>query len=537
MKFRSLIRLFVPILLLLTVAVVACTQDDSQQSTPVPLPSAAPTEAPTPLTSDERAAIDEFEAQLHSIDVEWQEFYDDFDAWRAGLVECHPSTAREALRGLAGSFSAVAEHAGALPRASSTSELADLVIAATDAEETALRQLRDRWRAGNITLFEIVEQRRTESALSHNSAADMSLAMQQELQDGPTIDQIDEMEAFSETFDAIADDWDDFHDAYAAFAKRESKLEMDDRALGYEALVSQLDAIMTAINELETSEINEDIVDALQEAAEDEVAALQFLADFPPDLTDEESEAQDDGSSEASPAMTPSPASTAPSGTTEADPPAAQATQPAASTPATSSANQAEETATTTAPTAVPATRPAPSAPPSGSETMSATQSPIEDLMAAISETQSLLVEMEQSIDDIVNDKSAKSLEELAAFDTQLKLFIEAWEQFYEAYNEWRSSDGGCDSVAVGGILAGYSQEAAGLARMVDDLPQSGLLLPVFTLTVEAAERESGAFRTLASNWSPFAIDSFKAVDDERVNARRLRRQASIALEDLNSRP
>ncbi len=537
MKFRSLIRLFVPILLLLTVAAVACTQDDGQQSTPVPLPSAAPTEAPRPLTADERAAIDEFEAQLQSIDDEWQEFYDDFDAWRAGLVECHPSTAREALRELAGSFAAVAEQAGSLPRTSSTSELADLVIAATDAEETALRQLRDRWRAGNITLFEMVEQRRTESALAHNSAADMSLSKQQELQDGPTLDQIDEMEAFSETFDAIADNWDDFHDAYAAFAKRESKLEMDDRTLGYEVLVAQLNAVMTAVNALETTDINEDIVDALQEAAEDEVAALQFLADFPPDLTDEESEAQDEGASGQAPAMAPSSAPTVPRGTTQVSPAAASATQPAAPTPAESPANQAEEAATPTPPTAMPTTRPTPSAPPSGAETKSVPMSPIQELKAAISETQALLEEMEQSIDDIVNDKSAKSLADLEAFDEQLELFIVEWEQFYEAYNEWRSSDGGCDSVEVGGVLAGYSQEAAGLARMVDDLPQSGLLLPVFTLTVEAAERESGAIRTLASNWGPFAIDAFKAVDDERVNARRLRRQASIALEDLNSRP
>ena len=536
MKFQSLIRLFLPIPLLLMVAVVACTQDDGQQSTPVPLPSAAPTEAPRPLTADERAAIDEFEAQLQSIDNEWQELYDDFDAWRGGLVECHPGTAREALRGLAASFAAVAEQARALPRTSSTSELADLVIAATDSEETALRQLRDRWRAGNITLFETVEQRRTESALVHNTAADMSLSKQQELRDGPTLDQIDEMEAFSKTFDAIADDWDDFHDSYAAFAKRESKLEMGDRATGYAILVIQLDAVMTAINALEASQINEDIVDALQEAAEDEVAALQFLADFPPDLTAEMSGSQNQDPSEEIPPMAPSTASTASGSETQVDPRTAQATQPAAPDPSASSETQGDE-APAPPSTAVPATRPAPRAQPSAAETKSAPQSPIEELMAAISDTESLLEELEQSIDDIVNDESARSLEDLDAFDEQLELFLVEWEKFYETYNEWRSSDGGCDSVEVGGVLSGYSQQAAGLARMVDDLPQSGLLLPVFTLAVAAAELESGAIRTLASNWSPFAIDAFKAVDDERVNARRLRRQASIALEELGSRP
>lgn len=287
MKFLSLSRLIVPISLVLIVAAVACTQGGGESSTPFPIPPAAPTEAPRPLTADERAAIGEFEAQLQSIDDEWESFYEDFDAWRLGLVECHPSTAREALQELSASFAPIAAKARNLTRTPGTSELADLVIAATDAEESAFRQLRDRWKAGNITLFEQVEQQRTESALAHNSAADMSLVLQQELEDGPTLDQIDEMKAFATAFDALADDWDDFHDAYAAFAKRESKLEMEDRTIGYFELVAQLNAILTTVNGLQTGEINEDIVDALQEAIEDEVGALQFLADFPPDLTEE----------------------------------------------------------------------------------------------------------------------------------------------------------------------------------------------------------------------------------------------------------
>ena len=536
MKLRSLFHLFAPILLLLIVAAAACTDSDGELSTPFPFPPAAPTEAPRPLTADERAVIGEFEAQLQSIDGEWRDFYEEFDAWRTGLVECHPSAAQEALQGLAGSFATLAETARNLPRTSSTSELADLVIAATDAEEAAFRQLRDRWRAGNITLFELVEQRRIESALAHNSAADKSLSMQQELEDGPTLDQIDEMKIFADTFDAIADDWDDFHDAYDAFAKRESKLEMDDRTLGYEVLVAQLAAVMTAVDGLETSEINEELVDALQEAAEDEVAALQFLADFPPDLIEETPESPSaDGPAPQAPNVPPA-APVAPNGASQVDPSNAQAAQQPPAGPADPSATQAEA-AEEASPATVPPARKTPSAPPAQAETTSVSQSPIDEMMAAILVTESLLVEVELSIDDIINNKSAQSLEDLDAFDEQLDSFIGEWEQFYEVYNAWRSSDGGCNSVEVGGVLAGYSQQAADLARMVDDLPQSGLLLTAYTLTVEAAERESGTIRTLASNWSPFAVDAFKAVDDERVNARRLRRQAGIALEELNSRP
>ena len=71
----------------------------------------------------------------------------------------------------------------------------------------------------------------------------------------------------------------------------------------------------------------------------------------------------------------------------------------------------------------------------------------------------------------------------------------------------------------------------------MSDLPQSGFLVPVYALTVEAAERESGAVRTLASSWTPFAVDAFKAVDEARVASARLRRQASIALTELSARP
>ena len=74
------------------------------------------------------------------------------------------------------------------------------------------------------------------------------------------------------------------------------------------------------------------------------------------------------------------------------------------------------------------------------------------------------------------------------------------------------------------------------LGRKVRDLPQSSYLLPMYTLLVEATEREEGAIRTLRNSWRPFTVDAFKAVDQERVNANRLRRQAGIGLQELRDR-
>ena len=529
MKLRPGFHLLLPILLLLLIAMAACGQDEESQSGPQSLPAPAPAESPRPLTDDERAAIAEFQSQLESINDQWEMFYTGLNNWRAGLAACHPSAVQEALAGLAGGYTAVVESARDLPRTNSTKALADLAITAAEAEETAFRHLRDRWRAGNISLFETVEQRRAESALAQNSVIDMSLELRNQLEEGPTFAEVAEMEEFSETFIGIADDWDDFHDAYDAFAKRESKLEEEERVAGYEQLVAQLGEIMSVINALEPADINGDLVDTLQEAAEDEVAALQFLADFPPDLTEEEDAANGmptpvASASTVAPArpVLVAPATVAPAAAQTAAPSAPAdpgATAPAGAAQAVTGADQAAESEGMT------------------EKALGEKLSPLEEMAAAIDSTEALLEALEQSIEDIVNDKSAENLVDLEEFDTQFRRFSREWGRFYEDYDEWRATDGGCDRVEVADDLAGFSQQASALARTVRDLPQSGFLVPVYSLTVEAAERESGAIRTLTNSWAPFAVDAFKAVDVERVSADRLRRQAGIALEELRNRP
>ena len=288
-------RLFLPILLLAMAALLACSGDGDATPRPAALlPTQAPVEPARPLSADELAAVEQFEEAMQDIEADWDSFYQEFDTWRTGLTSCHPSAGRESLRDFAGSFAAVSESARNLPRTTVSSELADLVIAAADAEDTALRQLRDRWQAGNITLFEAVEQKRAESAAAQNSVADMSLTKQEELEAGPTAGEVEFMQGFSLAFDGIADAWDDYHDNYAALARRESKLESDALVEGYEELIQELGAIIASIGELEASEINKDMIEVLQDAAEDELAALEFLAEFPPEPEEsDESEESD----------------------------------------------------------------------------------------------------------------------------------------------------------------------------------------------------------------------------------------------------
>jgi hypothetical protein len=55
-------------------------------------------------------------------------------------------------------------------------------------------------------------------------------------------------------------------------------------------------------------------------------------------------------------------------------------------------------------------------------------------------------------------------------------------------------------------------------------------------LFVESADREEEALRGLRSGWHPFDGAVYHALDQERIEARRLRRQVATGLRDLLAR-
>ena len=381
-----------------------------------------------------------------------------------------------------------------------------------------------------------------ESGLTHNKVVDMSLAMQEELRDGPTLDEISEMEAFSESFDTVADAWDDFHDGYSAFARRESRIDEEEVSAEYERLLGELGEILATIEGIVGSDINEDMIERIQDAAEDELALLEFLSEFPPEFDEAESDssgqsatpdpvARDLSTPALVPTPTPEPAQNQGEGEAKAE---GEGEGEGEGKDETAQANgQPEQQA------------PSQPAPTNGTSTDingedSAVQegdiSPRDELAATIAGTEATLEELAQSITDFIEDDSARQLEDLQVFDEELAGFVDNWNQFYQGFSEWRFSEGGCDRVAVSVDLAQFSRQAGELSAEVRDLPQSGSLVSVYSLVAEAAELEAGAFRALSNSWTPFAVDVFKAVDDERVNASALRRQASIALEELRNR-
>ena len=489
MKARSGSILFLPAALLLLVLLLGCRQADATP-TPEPAATVAPAvQAAKPLTPGEREAVDAFAKQWQSVNEQQENFYKEFDDWRAGLTECHPIAAQEALQGFAASFKDVTRQVRNLPASTATKKLDDLLITAAETEETAYRQLRDRWQPNNVSLFEAVELRRSESARARKDAEDQSLELREQFEEGPTPKEVEEMEEFSEALEKIGSAWDDFHDAYIALRQQEEMLDTASLIAGYDSLAIQLGDIIETIDGLEPTENTGDFIATLRGAAIIELGALEDL----------------------SKALSLASAS-APSGE------GAEIEKP-------------EETGADQTPPADSGEEP--SAEAGGEIDLGAFQNALD---AAFNGSETTLDKVSQEVKAIVDDKSAQYLEDVNDFDAAYLELVARWDAFHDGYDEWRRTDGGCNRVETLEELGRFSRDMADLGSQVRAMPQSGFLLPVYTLLAEAAEQEEKAMRSLYNSWRPFTGDAFIAVDEERANAARLRRQANIGLQELRDR-
>ena len=172
--------LLVPALALLTM--IACTAPAAQEPEASP-PSASPETMATRAPAMEPPPLGEFNEQRQSVNEAWDQIHDDFDQWRADLTMCHPTTMTEALGGFAIEFNSVTEAARDLIRTKTTGEFADTLITAAENEETAFRQLRDRWQPGNVSSFENVETQRNLASQAQRQAKDMALELRATLEE------------------------------------------------------------------------------------------------------------------------------------------------------------------------------------------------------------------------------------------------------------------------------------------------------------------------------------------------------------------
>ena len=493
MRVRFNSYFLVPPALLLLALMVACA-GVSDAPPPAAAPDAPPAQAATPLPASARAAMDQFVQQQQEIEVDWDKYHQDFDQWRAGLTSCHRSSVQAALRDFAVSFNSVTEQTRDLPRNATTRELADILIEAAVQEEAAYRQLRDRWQPKNVSLFEQVEQRRADAALAQKMAEDQAIDLQKELEEGADPEEVAAVEAFSEALDGIKDQWKEFHADYADLRKEADELDNAVVITRLEQLLEQLSSITSLLEGISSEDATEDMIGMLQDAAQGELEALLSVAKS---LADSD----------------PPPPSVDPSGipiptATPIPPPDSEKTGPA-----------------------MP-----PGPPGMGMGMESAPGASFDEMDIAVSYTEDVLRQVKRSIKVIVDDSPAESLANVREFNNDYRRLLEEWNAFHQGYDDWRKTDGGCDRTSVVEALDQFNLRANDLGRQVRDLPQASYLLPMYTLLVEAAEREEGAIRALRNSWQPFTVDVFKAVDQERVHANRLRRQADIGLQELSER-
>ena len=470
MNKRAGLYLYLSSLFLALILVTACTSTVDTKSTPITLPTAPPPQEPRAFSSSELMAVDGFVTQEQAIGVEWDQLHTDLDEWRATLTSCDENAFQNALREFVVSFNSVTEQARDLPRSTATREFAETLIEAAESEEAAFRQLHERWQPNSPSLFEVIEQKRTEAARAQRKVQDLVIDLQDELEEATGPERLQVIEEFSLALEPVSDAWDELHDEYTKLLRETANL--DDLAVlaRLDGLIEQLNSILESIDGLPTTDATEEMVEALREAAETEQSALAYT-----------------------------------------------------------------HSAVIQAVTADPENGDEPAAP--GTEDSEKTVAPLhEALEQAIKDSRAALKEVEVTIDNALDGSAEEDLQDVREFADKFEIVLPAWDAFHEQYNNWRRTEGGCNQTEVLQALGKFNLRMTEISRRVGDLPQSGYLLPMYNLLVEAAEREEGAIRALRNSWQPFTVDAFIAAERERDNADRLRREASIALEELLSR-
>lgn len=146
------------------------------------------------------------------------------------------------------------------------------------------------------------------------------------------------------------------------------------------------------------------------------------------------------------------------------------------------------------------------------------------------------LSQVKRDLKDMVEEGPAKDAAAVQQFSQEYDDLLEAWDQFHRGYDDWLRTEGGCDRAAVLESLREFGLEFSELANRSRELPQTSFLRPMGNLMVEAAGREEEALRILRNTWRPFGADLYSALDQERIRAGRLRRQAGIGMQELIER-
>ena len=210
-------------------------------------PGTAFTPTPLPLSGSAREDIVAFANSHRLIFEDWEGFHSRFDLWRERLNACDRSSVEVTLRRFAGTIGDVATQAEASPRSASVRELGDKLIAATEGEAEAVRQLRDTWQPDD------------------------------HLRDLLTSSSRSCLDTYRRAFEELGSEWDDFREAYDAFRTREPELSAAEMVTHLGQLVARFRDIVVAVRELPAGSDTRDVSAVMAEAAEAEDLALRKL--------------------------------------------------------------------------------------------------------------------------------------------------------------------------------------------------------------------------------------------------------------------
>ena len=147
-----------------------------------------------------------------------------------------------------------------------------MLITAAEEEETAFRQLRDRWVPNNFVLFERVEEQRAQASRARREAEDRVIALREVLEEAPDPDKIAE---FSRSLGLIRNDWLNLHGEYTVLRDGAEKRKTFDTLSGFDRIAKGMASMVASLGELPRLTGADETVDDLIEAAEDELKAFE----------------------------------------------------------------------------------------------------------------------------------------------------------------------------------------------------------------------------------------------------------------------
>jgi hypothetical protein len=155
------------------------------------------------------------------------------------------------------------------------------------------------------------------------------------------------------------------------------------------------------------------------------------------------------------------------------------------------------------------------------------------DLVARSDSTQE---RVRNELRGILQDTTAQQVVDIDNFRQRYDDLVRTWNEFHQRYDQWRRTEGGCNRREVMEQLGQFSLRLGEIAARVRNLPPASSVGPMSDTLVEAVQREEEALRVLRNTWRPFATDSFRALDEERTIANRLRRQAQVGTQEMLDR-